>query len=366
MKTYSKLLFTTILFLTYSISSFAFNDISELLDNSDITWAAEVYTDYAPNVNHFAIKRKELKAKYGISSNTFVTLKIHQDPKDAPIRMRAMTLANQVLMMESINQSNLFKDADLKEPLNYADYQKITQERTFDTTFITQPDGTSKIGHIFKRKIYFNDVPLFRVKQILTYNAKTNELNLIAVAIAPLFCEYNKNRELIGTSPLFWMSIEDFDQEIDLNSSSVNWAKRITRSIDTEEIKVVKGKETLAEILNAISNRYAQEPESSKLYHTYGEMLPMSSKDVKNLNSGIDTIITFDPNTFEEIVSEIAVSITPKTMREVRIIQDWVWNKETQSLNIKFIAFAPIVKRFDNKNNFLHSGPLFYKKPNDQ
>lgn len=364
MKTYSKLVITTILFLTYSISSFAFDDLKDLLDNSKTTWAAEVYTDYALNESHFAIGRKKMKAKYGISTNTFAALKIQQPINDL-IHLSPMTLASQVLEMKPNSSAKFFKDAALKEPLSDADYQKITQGKTFDTTFISQPDGSSKVGHIMTRKIHFNQISLFRVKQVLHYNEKTNELGLTAIAVAPLFCSYNKEGELTGTSPLFWIPIKDFNQEIDFNAPSINWAKRMTRSIDTDEMKVLKGKETLAEILNKVLNNYTQKPNSAILRHTSGAMPPMNSNDIKKLTSGIDTLITFDPVTFEETITEVDVLITPETMHKMRIVQDWVWNKETQSLSIQLVAFAPILKRYDNKNNFLFSGPLFYKKSNE-
>lgn len=365
MNIHSNLICTIFLFLIHSSSSFAFNDIDDILDKSEITWAAEIYTDYAPNASHYVLKRKKMKAQYGISDNYFVTLKLQHDLSKASLRMHEITLSNQMLKMEPGSKATFFKDASLKKTLSYPDYQKITQEVTFDTTFITQADGTSKVGLIVARKVHFNGVSLFRVKQILHYNEKTNELGLTPVAIAPVFCTYDKEGNLTGTSPLFWMPIKDLNQEIDLNAPAINWAKRMTRSIDTDEVTVIKGKRTFAEILNTISIHYIETPESAKLYHSYGKMLPMSSEDIKSIKNNIDTIITFDPKTFEEIVSVVKTTITPKTMHEVRIIQDWVWNKETQSINIQLVAFAPILKRYDSRDTFLCATPLFYKKSKD-
>lgn len=365
MKTYLNLLFTTLLIGGYSICSFAFNNIDALLDNSDITWAAEVYTDYAPTINYRTIGRKEMQAKYGISTNTAISLKIQQQPTKQSIHLNELRLAELLLRIPSNTAIKFFKDPALKESLNYADYHKITQEENPDTVFVSQADGTQKIGGIFNRQLYPNDVKLFRVKQILSYNIKTNQLDLIPIAIAPLAAKYNKEQQLVSTTPLFWVPIQEVMQAIDLNQSSINWAKRMTRSIDTDEVTVIKGKESFAEILNKSLNHYAKNPNSSKLYNTYGDMSPMSTKQVKNINSGIDTIITFDPQTFEETVSVVTNKATPETMHKIRIIQDWVWNKETKSISIQFVAFAPILKRYDSKQNFLNSGPLFYKKPKE-
>ncbi len=358
-------IFATLLFLSYSISSFASDPIDAILGDADATWAAEVYTDYAPNMSQYSTSREKMMAKYGLSQNHFTTLKIQHSLANDPIRLIGITLANQMLKMESNSTTKLFKDAALKETLSYADYQNIIKGKTTDTIFITQADGTTEVGQVFRRKMPFGEVPLFRVKQILHYNKKTNELSLTPIAVAPLFCAYNKEGELTGTSPLFWMPIQDINKAIDLNAPSINWAKRMTRSIDADDVTVIKGKESFPEILRAVLDGFAAKPNTSKIHHTYGDMPLMTPKDIATINSGIDTIITFDPVTFEEIVSEVTNTITPETMRKMSIIQDWAWNKETQSISIQLVAFAPIVKIYDNKKNFIGSSAIFYKRSNE-
>lgn len=351
MKTYSIFIFGLLLFFSPSKLIFASDHIDDLLDNSDITWAAEVYTDYTPNISHFSIGKKKMLEQYGIQKNSFTTLKIQQQVDEAPIHFHQITLAEQFLKM-SDNGQKLFKDPALKTPLSYNDYQTIINE---------------SLGNIKKytHQINLDQVQLFRVKQILHYNAKTNQLDLTPIAIAPIFSTYNKDGQLTNTEPLFWMSIKSIAKMIDLNLPSINWAKRITRSIDTEEVAVIKGKETFAEILNKALDAFIETPNSSKLYHTFGKMQPLAPNEIKALKTGIDTLITFDPQTFEEQVSVITNVATTKTMHSVRIVQDWIWDKEKQAISIRFVAFAPILKRYDNQQNFLNSGPIFYKKANE-
>ncbi len=362
MKTYLKFTFALVLSTFYCFPSSALHPTNNILDNSDITWAAEVYTDYTPNVNYFALGRKKMQKQYGISRSTFSTLKIQQASSDH-INLDDLTLARKILNMSN-NSSSLFKDASLSTPLSYADYLKITQETTYDTTFVSQPEGT-KTMQIIANKININEIQLFRVKQILHYNEKTNELGLTPIAIAPILSSYDKEGKLISTTPLFWMSVQAIAEQLDLNAATINWAKRLTRSIDTDEVTVIKGNHSFATILNKILYRYTQTPNTSKLYHTYGKMTPMSPQEIKKLNSGLDTLITFDPVTFEEKVSVINNTPTPETMHTIRIVQDWIWNEDTQNISIRLVAFAPLLKRYDNHKNFLHSGPMFYKKPNE-
>lgn len=347
MKTYSIFIFSTLLFFSPTKLILASDHIDDLLDNSDITWAAEVYTDYTPNVNHFALGKKKMLERYGIPRNSFTTLKIQQQTTQDQIHLSPTTLTEEFLSMAESSQQ-LFKDAALKEPLSY-----------------DQENGTAIDLKMYANQVDMGAIQLFRVKQILHYNTKTNQLDVTPIAIAPIFSTYNKDGQLINTKPLFWMTIKSISQITDLNLPSINWAKRITRSIDTKEVSVIKGKETFAEILNKILDLYIENPSSSKLYRTYGKMSPLNSKEVKELKTGIDTLITFDPKTFEEHVTVVKNPVNSKTMHSIRIVQDWVWDKDKKAISIRLVAFAPLLERYDNQQNFLNSGPVFYKKPNE-
>ncbi|MCH2044785.1 MAG: hypothetical protein MK212_11765 [Saprospiraceae bacterium] len=87
----------------------------------------------------------------------------------------------------------------------------------------------------------------------------------------------------------------------------------------------------------------------------------MPKNEKENFGSSIDTIIPFDPKTFNKNVSVVKNTCRGKDIDEVRLLQDWIWNEKEQKLYIRHAGFALIVKRYDNKGNFLNSGPMFIR-----
>lgn len=364
MNYYTNFILTVFLLFSAAVSISANNDLDQILDNSDITWAAEVYTDYVPNINSRQFGHKKMKAKYGLSRNYYDILKIQNEINDNNLRSIPSQLSYKLLQLKSKNL-NVFSDANLKNKLSYADYQEVVQEERYDTIITFDPETFTEVVQLVLHDLDFNAVEVFRVKQIIHYNSKTKQLGITPLAIAPIQITYNNKSEPINKAPLFWMPINEAMSMMDLDDKNVNWAKRLIRSISNEDLTILKGKGMIGDVFQDIIQGARQKSNEAKFYHTFGDFQPLTAEEVESVGSGIDTIITFDPVTFKETVSVVTNEFTAKSIQKVRLIQNWVWNKETQQMHIRLIAFAPIVKRYDNAGNFLNSGPLFYKKPNE-
>lgn len=336
--------------------------INQLLDNTDITWAAEVYTDYVPNVNSYQVPKETMQKRYGISRNTAFILKVQQEVNEQYIHPRPHQLAHKLFQLNN-NSLKAFKDASLKTPLSYKAYQEAVKRIKRDTVFTFDPATSKEVIQVLVKELNASEIEIFRVKQVLHYNAKTNQLGLTPVAIAPILSTYNSKGEMVETTPLFWMPIKALSQAMDLSPSNINWAKRLTRSIEADELNIIKGKGQIGDIFYSMLEKSEKNPQKANMYHTYGNFTALTREEVKNIRSSVDTIITFDPKTFEENVQVVSNKLEPQSIQKIRIIQNWVWDQKTQQMNIRLIAFAPIVNRYDNANNFLNSGPMFYKKP---
>ncbi|WP_264788659.1 hypothetical protein [Aureispira anguillae] len=364
MNYYSFFALSLILSLLIPAQTQANNELDQLFDNTDITWAAEVYTDYVPNINSYQFGKKEMKKRYGISRNNTDILKIQNEVDDQHIHPRPAGLAHKLFQLTA-NNFKAFKDASLKEQLSYDTYKDIVKQIKQDTVFTFNPATSKETMQVIVRELNPNEVEIFRVKQILHYNAKTNQLGVTPIAIAPILTTYSSTGEITKTTPLFWMPITEISQAMDLSPSNINWAKRLSRSISTDQITVIKGKGQIGDIVYSIIEKSEKNADKAKLYHTFGNFTPLEASEIKNIRSSIDTIITFNPTTFEEIVQVVSNKLDPQSVQKIRIIQNWVWDKRTQQMNIRLIAFAPIVNRYDEAKNFLNSGPMFYKKPNE-
>lgn len=311
------------LFLINSTTTYAFNHIDDLLKNSDVTWAAETYTDYAPNVNSTKMGKRKILEQYGLSRNIPVLLKEQKVSNKT-------TLASLISKNAKKNRLKLFKDTDFKKRLRRNEYTNLLHEKEID----------------------LSTIKLFRVKQVLYFNKKSNHLELTPIAIAPVHCTYNEESILESTVPLFWVSVKDIMQNTDLSDPSIAWAKQITRTINFKDLKVIKGEDLLGKIILQMFTNDIKSPKGAKIYDSNDRRLTIS--ELKKHATYFDT---FD-------LAEFSTRVRPKSIQDIRVIQDWVWNKKNQTLSIKLVAFAPIVKRYDNNNNYINSGPFFYKHLN--
>lgn len=87
---------------------------------------------------------------------------------------------------------------------------------------------------------------------------------------------------------------------------------------------------------------------------------PMTPDEVKTIGRGFDTVLQVDPITFEEktVVTEIELDLT--TIKKFRLKEDWYFDKETSTMQVRIIGIAPIRDRYDENGNFLGPEPMFW------
>ncbi|MBI5917200.1 MAG: hypothetical protein HY842_17655 [Bacteroidetes bacterium] len=90
-----------------------------------------------------------------------------------------------------------------------------------------------------------------------------------------------------------------------------------------------------------------------------GELL--SKKDIENLYTSIDTVITFDPDTYKETVQIIKNDIRPSDLKKIRLVQEWYYDNRRNVLFNKLKAVAPLVDKFDETGKKLrYAWPMYY------
>jgi len=147
-----------------------------------------------------------------------------------------------------------------------------------------------------------------------------------------------------------------------IHEKDVFWERRIWRLIDIREkmnhpFKNAKEGESFIEILLA----HAKAGDIT-LYHTFKDDFKeaMTQEEMQNLGSSVDTIITFDPETFEEIIQVVVNDLNPEDIKKYRLKEVYFFDEEKSSLDVRILGIAPIIDRVDNNGNFLNSGPMFW------
>ena len=145
-----------------------------------------------------------------------------------------------------------------------------------------------------------------------------------------------------------------------VREADIFWEKRIWRVIDIRE----KMNRPFA---------YPERPFFSILLDaaTTGEITVYSTEDdkftsqltpdeVASMGATIDTVITFDPETYEEQLQVVRNDINPEDVKRFRMKEVWFFDEESSTLQVRILGIAPLIDKTDENGNFLYEKPMFW------
>lgn len=145
-----------------------------------------------------------------------------------------------------------------------------------------------------------------------------------------------------------------------IRESDIFWEKRIWRIIDVREkmnLPFAYPEEPFFKILaDAASNGDlpVYTTDDDKFTHR------MSTDDVLAKLSETDTVVTFDPETYEEKIEIVRNDINWADVKRFRVKEVWFFDKETSTLQVRILGIAPMIDVIDNDGNFRYESPLFW------
>ncbi len=146
----------------------------------------------------------------------------------------------------------------------------------------------------------------------------------------------------------------------DIREIDIFWEKRIWRVIDVREKMnkhfIYPERPLFKILLDAAINgdMTVYSPEDDKFLH------PLTADEVAAQVSYMDTTITFDPETYEEIVEVVRNDINPEDIKRFRVKEDWFFDRETSTLQVRILGIAPIQDVTDDDGNFLFEKVMFW------
>lgn len=145
-----------------------------------------------------------------------------------------------------------------------------------------------------------------------------------------------------------------------VREADIFWEKRIWRVID------------IREKMN-LPFAYPERPFFSILMDaaTTGEITVYSTEDdkfssmltpdeVASMGATIDTVITFDPETYEEQIQVVRNDLNPDDVKRFRVKEVWFFDEETSTLQVRILGIAPLIDVKDENGNFRYEKPMFW------
>lgn len=146
-----------------------------------------------------------------------------------------------------------------------------------------------------------------------------------------------------------------------IRESDIFWEKRIWRIIDVREkmnLPFAYPEEPFFKLLSDAATKGDLPVYAIDGTDKFNKR--MSTDDVLSMLSKTDTVVTFDPETYEEKVQIVRNDINWEDVKRFRIKEIWFFDKETSTLQVRILGIAPLIDVKDNEGNFRFEKPMFW------
>ena len=82
--------------------------------------------------------------------------------------------------------------------------------------------------------------------------------------------------------------------------------------------------------------------------------------EVASMGATVDTVITFDPETYEEQIQVVRNELNPEDVKRFRLKEVWFFDEETSTLQVRILGIAPLIDVKDDNGNFRYEKPMFW------
>ncbi|MEM1123132.1 MAG: gliding motility protein GldN [Bacteroidota bacterium] len=145
-----------------------------------------------------------------------------------------------------------------------------------------------------------------------------------------------------------------------VREADIFWEKRIWRVLDVrEKLNLPFGYPEKP--FFSILMKAAEEGEIT-VYGTEDDKFsyPLAPDEVASMGATVDTIIAFDPETYEEEITIVRNDLNPEDIKQFRLKEIWFFDEESSTLQVRVLGIAPLKDEYDENGNYKYTTPLFW------
>lgn len=137
------------------------------------------------------------------------------------------------------------------------------------------------------------------------------------------------------------------------------WEKRVWRLIDIREKMNLPFSNPDLRFIDIIYN--AAKEGAITVYDDERFTNALASEDAINAFVGKpDTITTYDPETYEEVIQIVRNDLNPDDIKKFRLKEVWFFDKETSQVRVRILGIAPIKELKGDDGNVRGETPMFW------
>lgn len=321
---------------------------SKLLNDPDIVWAKEMENDWVVDVISL-----DSEWEYGITTMKLLRTERNDAYWEFPF------LAALVFQAAEAGKLPIFADPKCSLPVNAAEALFYT-----DTVITFNPETYEEVMKIVRARYDpYREVKTWRVREILAYNKKTASWAAQVEAVAPMRIIRNPDGDSIDIKPVFWFPVDN--KSMKLSNNNVVWAKNIKSRQESnyyhidggQPVKISEGFQNPIEHQLKVFGMDTKTP-----FYDYLNDKQLTFPERTGMLSRVDTIVTFDPETYEEKVMVVRNDFNASSVTKIRLIHQWYWDEKRNRLAIVADAVGMMrdVKGYDG--DFRYTTPFYYSR----
>lgn len=328
---------------------FASAQLSDLLKNPNIAWAATFETEHDFRLSNKSETSKIQLTKFSLPENACVKF------------LTDNWLANWFLEEMKSGHYKLYGDPTLSLIVSHSTF--MDRVTTIDTVVTFDPNSYEERMQVIRNDINADDIVGFRTQQAIYFDKKTGNYDTRLLGLAPLVKQTDPTGAVIGKLPLAWLPMYDVAAAgLTDKNPDVIWSALLidkANSLEISKLKTVKNelkKDFSEQIFQEVTSM--KHPVESSAAFGCGNLLTKS--EIEHLTTEIDTIITFDPVTFKETMQIVKNAYNPAALSQVVLAQEWYFDNRRKLLANRLKAIAPYVEVLDANKKLLYNRIEFY------
>jgi gliding motility associated protien GldN len=145
-----------------------------------------------------------------------------------------------------------------------------------------------------------------------------------------------------------------------VREADIFWEKRIWRVVDVREKMNLPFAYPPRPLFTILMD--AAKNSEITVYSTEDDKFtqPLTAEEVAAKGASVDTVTTFDPETYDETIKIVVNEINPEDIKRFRIKEVWFFDKELSTLRVRILGIAPLRDIKDDNGNFLYEQALFW------
>lgn len=348
--------------LLFSLTAFLFSlhlpAQSDLLSDPDIEWIGAFTSDY-----RFDPTMPDPPFEWSWDWNAVTVEKLLMPPLPSgfPSSSDGTELYLKIQLWDAIRSWELtyFEDPQLQTPMEHGEvYGRIT---TVDTSFYTDDATKSTRFSISTMEVGLENLHGVRLYQQVYLRKSTRMIGYHVVSWAPLLGDGSKGRENVVYKPVCWLPAYRAENPASMAASDeipyVFVTNTRSNSPALKEFQPLKGE---ADWKGWVSD-FIREPWAAAYSHD-DSFQEFTAEEMLLFSAGKDTVIMYDPETFEETIEVRYHPEASESLLAARFIVRWFWDDRLRKLYFQPVAWAPVGGVYDEKGALRYSKALFWVK----